>query len=158
MNKKHHYALAVKWTGNKGPGTRDYQAYERSHTISVVDKAIIGGSSDPAFRGDKRLHNPEELFLASISACHMLWYLHLCADEGIIVTDYLDNATAVMTETSNGGGRFTEVVLHPVVTITNEAMLAKAEELHHKANKLCYIANSCNFPVHHQPVFKVKAL
>ena len=158
MDKTHHYSLSVKWTGNTGQGTRDYRAYNRSHSILVDNKAAIAGSSDPAFRGDSARHNPEELFVAAISACHMLWYLHLCADAGIIVTAYEDNATGTMTETANGGGRFTEVVLHPAATIANESMLAKAEELHHAANELCYIANSCNFPVHHKPVFKVEAL
>lgn len=156
MNKQHHYALSVKWTGNKGEGTANYRGYERSHLIEIKDKASIKGSSDPAFRGDATMHNPEELFVASIATCHMLWYLHLCADAGIIVTGYTDNATGTMTETANGGGRFTEVVLHPAVTITNEMMLERATALHHKANELCYIANSCNFPILHKPVFIVK--
>jgi organic hydroperoxide reductase OsmC/OhrA len=158
MNKQHHYALSVKWTGNKGEGTANYRAYERSHLIAIENKVSIKGSSDPAFRGDGTMHNPEELFVASISTCHMLWYLHLCAEAEIIVTDYADHATGTMTETANGGGRFTEVLLHPTVTITNEAMLEKATVLHHKANELCYIANSCNFPILHEPVFIVKEI
>jgi organic hydroperoxide reductase OsmC/OhrA len=158
MNKQHHYALSVKWTGNKGEGTANYRAYERSYLIAIENKVSIKGSSDPAFRGDATMHNPEELFVASIATCHMLWYLHLCADAGIVVTDYLDKATGAMTETANGGGRFTEVVLHPTVTITNEAMLEKATVLHHKANELCYIANSCNFPILHEPVFIVREI
>lgn len=158
MNKIHQYSLSIKWTGNKGQGTNNYRAYDRSHIVVLENKEIIECSSDPAFRGDKTKHNPEELFVASLSACHMLWYLHLCADAGIIVTDYTDNATGTMTEISNGGGRFTEVVLNPTVTITNEFMRAKAESLHHNANELCYIANSCNFPIHHSPVFIVKPI
>lgn len=158
MDKTHHYSLSVKWTGNTGQGTKDYRAYDRSHLILVEGKADIAGSSDPSFRGDKTKHNPEELFVASLSTCHMLWYLHLCAESGIIVTDYVDHATATMTETSNGGGRFTEVVLHPTVTITDKSLREKAEALHHSANELCYIANSCNFPIQHKPVFIVKAM
>jgi organic hydroperoxide reductase OsmC/OhrA len=158
MDKVHHYLVSVKWTGNKGAGTKDYQAYNRSHTILVDNKVSIEGSSDPAFNGDHTKHNPEELFVAAISSCHMLWYLHLCSAAGIIVTDYTDNATGTMIETSNGGGKFTEVVLHPTVTVTNETMIAGAKELHHKANELCYIANSCNFPIQHQPVFIVTAM
>ncbi|MEP7107885.1 MAG: OsmC family protein [Ferruginibacter sp.] len=158
MDKTHHYSLSVKWTGNKGPGTRDYQSYERSHIILVDNKAGIAGSSDPSFRGDKTMHNPEELFIASLSACHMLWYLHLCADAGIIVTDYLDRATGTMVVASNGSGRFTQVLLHPTVTITDESRLSKADELHHTANEYCYIANSCNFPVLHEPVFIVNGI
>jgi len=157
MDKTHHYSLGVEWTGNTGEGTKDYRAYERSHTILLENKADIAGSSDAAFRGDKKKHSPEDLFVASIATCHMLWYLHLCSDAGIIVTAYIDHATATMTETSDGGGRFTEVTLHPTITITNASQIAKAESLHQKANELCFIANSCNFPIHHQPVISVKS-
>lgn len=94
MSGQHDYSLKIKWTGNTGKGTSNYTAFERSHSIFVENKKEILGSSDPAFRGDKTKHNPEDLLLASISACHMLWYLHLCAVAGIIVTDYIDNATA----------------------------------------------------------------
>jgi organic hydroperoxide reductase OsmC/OhrA len=148
----HHYQTTVVWTGNKGTGTDHYRNYERSHSIEVNGKATIVGSSDPAFRGDKTKHNPEELLLASLSACHMLWYLHLCAEAGIIVTAYTDNSEGTMIETSNGGGRFTEVILNPTVTVKNAGMISKAIELHKKANQLCFIANSVNFPVKHNPV------
>jgi organic hydroperoxide reductase OsmC/OhrA len=150
MNGEHNYSLTVQWTGNKGTGTSGYKDFERSHTILVDKKVEILGSSDPAFRGDQTKHNPEDLLLASISSCHMLWYLHLCAVAGVIVTDYVDNATGVMIETADGGGKFTAVTLHPIVTVTNAAMTDKANELHAKANQLCFIANSLNFPVHHQ--------
>ncbi|RIV21480.1 OsmC family peroxiredoxin [Fibrisoma montanum] len=151
MKGQHHYALTVQWTGNKGQGTKTYTAYDRSHTIQVPNKADILGSSDPAFRGDPTRHNPEELLVASLSTCHMLWFLHLCAQNGIVVTDYVDNAMGIMVETPDGGGHFTEVTLHPTVTVTEDAMIDRANDLHAQANKLCFIANSCNFPVHHQP-------
>lgn len=152
MNGQHTYKLTIKWTGNQGQGTSSYKAYERSHTVCVDNKADILCSSDPAFRGDNTKHNPEDLFLASISTCHMLWYLHLCSDAGIIVTDYTDHANGIMQETSDGGGHFTEVTLNPVVVITDKSMIDKANELHKKANQLCFIANSCNFAIHHKPV------
>ena len=151
MNGQHNYSLTVKWTGNKGTGTSNYKEFERSHIVIVENKVDILGSADPAFRGDKTKHNPEELFLASISSCHMLWYLHLCAVAGIVVTDYMDTATGIMMETSNGGGKFTEATLNPRVTITDMLMTEKANELHKKANELCFVANSLNFPVHHKP-------
>ncbi len=149
--KNHHYKVDIKWTGNSGKGTSNYKAYERSHIISVNEKDCIYGSSDPSFRGDRTKYNPEELFIASLSTCHMLWFLHLCSDENIIVIDYADNATGTMQETSDGGGHFTEVTLHPMVVVSDASMIEKANKLHHKANKLCYIANSCNFPIHHKP-------
>ena len=158
MNKVHHYKVCINWTGNNGTGTSSYKSYERSHSISVDQKAIIEASSDPNFRGDVTKHNPEELFLAAISSCHMLWYLHLCAEAGIIVTHYSDDAKAIMQETADGGGHFIEATLHPHITITDLQMLDVANLLHKKANQLCFIANSCNFPIKHDPLFKVEKI
>jgi organic hydroperoxide reductase OsmC/OhrA len=154
MEKKHHYNTTIRWTGNKGSGTINYKNYERSHTISIENKSNILGSSDPAFRGDKTKHNPEDLLVSSLSSCHMLWYLHLCSEAGGIVIDYIDNATGIMIETLNGGGKFIEVTLHPVVLVKEDAMIDKANELHGKAHELCFIANSVNFPVRHNPIAK----
>lgn len=151
MGKQHNYATTITWTGNKGEGTNDYRNYERSHTLSIEGKQDILCSSDTPFRGDGSKHNPEDMLLASLSSCHMLWYLHLCADAGVIVTDYVDQATGTMEELATGGGHFTEVVLHPVVTIKDAAMIEKANALHDKAHEKCFIANSCNFPVRHEP-------
>ncbi len=146
-DREHFYQTTICWTGNKGNGTKDYRAYERSHVISIAGKTDIHASSDPAFRGDKTKHNPEELLLAALSSCHMLWYLHLCADSGIIVLDYVDHARGVMIENNNGGGRFTEVLLSPLITVKNAQMIEKAIELHEPAHDNCFIANSVNFPV-----------
>ena len=148
----HHYTIDVAWTGNTGTGTKTYRGYERSHTISAPGKPVIEGSSDPAFRGDASRYNPEEMLVAALSTCHMLSYLHVCAVAGIVVVDYQDKATGTMVETADGGGHFTEVTLHPVVTITDASQVEAANALHHKAGKLCFIAASCNFPVEHQPV------
>ncbi len=156
MNGQHHYSLTLKWTGNKGTGTLNYRTYERSHTISISNKADLLLSSDPAFRGDKSKNNPEELLVASLSSCHMLWYLHLCAEAGVVVIDYVDNATGTMMENPDGSGRFTDVTLNPIVTLTERSMENKAYELHKKANELCFIANSVNFPVIHKPITLIK--
>jgi organic hydroperoxide reductase OsmC/OhrA len=156
MQKQHHYNATIKWTGNKGSGTNGYRNYERSHQIIIENKLDILGSSDPAFLGDKTKHNPEDLLVSSLSACHMLWYLHLCSEAGVIVLDYKDTVRGVMTETSNGGGQFTEVILNPTVIVAENSMLEKANELHKKANELCFIASSMNFPVKHQPTSRIK--
>ena len=156
MSKEHHYKSTIQWTGNKGTGTSDYRSYERSHEILIEHKMKIEASSDPAFRGDKTKHNPEEMLLSSLSSCHMLWYLHFCAEAGIIVVDYTDNAEGIMLETPNGSGHFTEVTLNPTVLVAEESMINKAKELHHKANEFCFIANSVNFPVKHIPTVLVK--
>lgn len=142
----------MQWTGNKGRGTSGYREYERSYTLSVDDKPQLYGSSDPTFRGDKTKYNPEDMLLASLSACHMLSYLHVCVNAGIVVIDYADNATGSMITTSNGAGRFTEVTLNPVVTITDPSKTNEANALHKKARELCFIANSVNFEVKHNPV------
>ncbi len=154
--KQHNYSLTVNWTGNNGGGTNGYKSYERSFEVSVEGKEIINGSSDPSFNGDKTKYNPEELLLASISSCHMLWYLHLCADERIVVTSYMDNAEGMMTESNNGSGKFEQVILKPVVIVANGLMIEKAILLHVKANEFCFIANSVNFKILHQPVVLTK--
>lgn len=151
MAKEHHYVLTTKWTGNKGEGTSNYRSYDRDHVLAADNKPDIPGSSDPSFRGDKTRYNPEELLVASLSSCHMLWYLHLCSEAGVVVVDYTDRATGTMVETADGGGHFSNVTLYPNVVVADVTMIAKANELHHQANKLCFIANSCNFPVHHVP-------
>ena len=151
MSRQHHYQLNLTWTGNSRTGTSGYQDYERGYTVTGTDKKPIEGSSDPAFRGDKTKYNPEELLLAALSGCHMLSYLHLCATAGVIVVEYSDDATGIMVQSTDGKGSFEEVSLHPKVIVSEEAMIPKAIELHKKANEYCFIANSVNFPVHHEP-------
>ncbi len=154
--KRHQYRTTVTWTGNLGEGTRSYHNYSRAHQIAIPGKPGIEGSADPAFRGDPGKHNPEELFLSSIAACHMLWYLHLCSDSGITVVSYSDEAGAVMVEEIGGKGRFQSATLNPVVTILKQENRDKALLLHKKANEMCFIANSCNFPIHHEVQIKIQ--
>ena len=144
---EHRYQLRVNWRGE----TRSYESYSRNHTIEVAGKPLVAASSDAAFRGDPGLVTPEDMLLASLSSCHMLWYLHLCAVKGVVVTAYEDTAEATMVE-GPGGGRFTDVRLRPVVTITPESDEALARSLHEQAHAECFIANSVNFPVRHAPV------
>ena len=150
--KEHHYTLKVTWTGNRGEGTTGYTAYDRNHTISADNKPDILGSADAPFRGDISKYNPEDMLVASLSTCHMLWYFHLCADAGVIVTGYVDNPEGVMLQLEGGSGHFSEVVLHPMVTVKDASMIAKANELHDMAHNKCFIANSVKFPVRHVPV------
>lgn len=147
MGRQHSYKTTITWTGNKGTGTSGYQAYDRSYTIEWGDKPAILGSSDPAFRGDRKRWNPEELLLASLSACHQLWYLHLCADAGVVVETYVDEASGVMEEFSDGSGRFLEVTLQPKVRLAAGSDRARAHALHEEAHSKCFIARSVNFPV-----------
>ena len=148
----HQYSLKTIWTGNSGEGTINYRAYERSHTISIPNKPDLYCSADPTFRGDKSKHNPEELLLAAISGCHMMSFLHVCVLQGVVVTAYEDNAVGELIVNSDGSGRFVSVTLHPIVILSDSEMLPKLDALHKKANSLCFIANSCNFPILHEAV------
>jgi len=149
--KTHSYPIRMRWTGNTGQGTRDYRAYERAHEYSVAGKPVVPGSSDPNFRGDRTRYNPEELLVMSLSSCHMLWYLHLCAERKIVVVDYVDDAEGTMVEDAERGGFFTAVVLRPAITLAAGSDAALAESLHERAHHLCFIANSVNFPVRCEP-------
>jgi organic hydroperoxide reductase OsmC/OhrA len=155
MSKEHNFKASVVWTGNTGEGTKTYSAFSRSHEISVTGKPVIFGSSDPIFRGDAERYNPEELLVASLSGCHLLWYLHLCSDAGVIVTNYTDEATGIMITNNDGNGPFTEVILRPQVSISRESNPNKASDLHKKAHELCFIANSVNFSVRVEPIIIV---
>lgn len=154
MAKSHRYAAKVVWTGGEEGPARDYRGYSREHRIEIEGKAPIRGSADPAFRGDASLHNPEDMLVASLSACHMLWYLHLCTVNGIVVGDYEDSACGVMSEGSDGAGRFESVTLFPKVSILDgDPDLALS--LHGQAHEKCFIANSVNFPVTHEPTVDI---
>jgi len=145
--KRHNYEVQVDWTGNDGAGTKSYKSYRRDHTIASAGKPQIQASSDPGFRGDPARYNPEELLVASLSSCHMLWYLHLCAVNHVTVHEYRDVACGELQENEDGSGEFVRVVLRPGVKIAAGDDRAKALALHNQAHHLCFIARSVNFPV-----------
>ncbi len=146
MHTQHQYNCTITWQGNLGTGTSNYTAYGRDYSWQTNNKQNIACSSDTPFRGDGTKHNPEDMLLAALSSCHMLWYLHLCADAGIIVTNYTDKATGVL---DMGIGSFAAVTLHPTVTITANGNIELATQLHTAANKSCFMAKSVNFAVQH---------
>jgi len=155
MPRIHDYGVSVSWTGNRGTGTSGYRAYSRDHEVTADGRPVIPASSEPLFRGDPARWNPELELVAALSQCHMLWYLHLCAAAGVIVTSYTDHAGGTMAEADDGGGRFTEVLLRPQVSIASAEMTGIAANLHQEAHAKCFIANSVNFPVRHEPVITV---
>jgi organic hydroperoxide reductase OsmC/OhrA len=146
----HGYELEVTWTGNNGTGTSSYREYSRNHEVAASGPAPLLGSSDPAFRGDVTRWNPEQLYLASIAQCHMLWYLHLATRAGVVVTAYKDRPTGVMVEETSGAGQFESVTLRPTVTITSGSDPAAAAGLHDQVGHYCFIARSINTPIHHE--------
>lgn len=153
--KTHRYSLAMNWTGNTGQGTKGYASYSRDHVYAMKGKPEIPGSSDPSFRGDPSRHNPEEMLVGILSSCHMLWYLHLCSVNGIVVESYHDEPEGVMLEQADGNGKFVSAVLKPQVTISS-GDLEKAKSLHEQAHHFCFIANSVNFPVTCESSISVK--
>ncbi|HEV2376153.1 MAG TPA: OsmC family protein [Streptosporangiaceae bacterium] len=155
MRRTHTYDVTVTWTGNRGSGTTAYLDYGREHEITANGPPAIPASSDPVFRGERGRWNPEQQLTAALSACHMLWYLHLCSAAGVVVTAYSDDAHGVMAEAAEGGGHFTEVTLRPRVVVASAGMTGKAVSLHAEAAAKCYIANSVNFPVRHEPTVTV---
>ncbi|AOX16856.1 OsmC family protein [Kozakia baliensis] len=154
-DKRHIYRVTTVWTGNHGQGTKSWHEYSRNHDIKTEGKPDISGSADPSFHGDPTRWNPEELLLASLSACHKLWYLGLCAGAGIIVTSYEDDAEGVMTESGNGAGEFLSVTLHPRITLAGGSDLQRAAALHEQAHAHCFIARSVNFPITCEPAFQI---
>jgi organic hydroperoxide reductase OsmC/OhrA len=150
--REHTYSTTLNWLGNRGSGTSTYRAYSRDHEISGAGKAApISCSSDPTFRGDAAKYSPEELLIAAISGCHMLWVLHLCADAGIAVTSYSDNATGTMQENADGSGEFVQITLRPRIAIADLSRAPELNAVHEKAHHLCFIARSVNFPVRCDP-------
>lgn len=149
-DRNHHYDTTVTWTGNTGEGTATLRAYEKLYDITAEGKPVIAGSSDPAFRGDPTRWNPEDMLVASLSACHMLWYLSLAAKAKLIVVAYADRATGEMVEDASGAGHFTQVTLSPEIVLaagTTPEQVEQARALHHDAHAMCFVANSVNFPV-----------
>ncbi|MBV8726817.1 MAG: OsmC family protein [Candidatus Eremiobacteraeota bacterium] len=147
--KSHAYEAHVRWTGAGHGPTVDYRTYSREFTADVAGKPQLTGSSDPAYRGDPAVHNPEELLLIALSSCHLLSYLALCVRNGVQVLAYEDHATATMAE-RDGKMRFIEAVLHPRCTVSGDVQTAT--RLHEQAHAECFIANSVNFPVRNEPV------
>jgi organic hydroperoxide reductase OsmC/OhrA len=154
VTRLHTYETHVVWTGNLGTGTSGYREYSRAHDLSATDRPVILGSADRTFRGDPTRWNPELALLGALSQCHLLSYLHVCVKAGVIVLSYTDDAVATMAQ-SGDGGRFTEAVLRPHVGVASSDMVDNAVALHADANRDCFIANSVNFPVHHQPTVSV---
>ena len=150
MKDLHEYRIGVEWVGNRGTGTSGYREYGRQLLIRSGEKEPLEGSADPTFHGDRDRWNPEELLVSALAQCHMLSYLHMAVRAGVVVTEYTDSAVGTMRQ-EGIGGRFTEVVLRPRVTVADASMVDAARAAHAEASDACFIANSVNFPVRHEP-------
>ncbi|MEZ5872947.1 MAG: OsmC family protein [Nitratireductor sp.] len=147
----HEYSATISWTGNRGTGTSAYRAYDRTWDLESPGKPVLHCSNDPLLGGDPAKYNPEDMLLAALSACHMLWYLHLCANAGIVVTSYRDEPVGVGETARNGAGRFLSATLRPRIMIAKGGDTARAEQIHHEVHQYCFIARSVNFPVGYEP-------
>ena len=156
MSTKHTYDLNLQWTGNTGNGTINLNAYKPSHSISQDHKATILCSTPPVFGGEQEKYSPEELLISSLSSCHMVIYLYLCAINKVNVIAYSDNPAITMEISNEGKSAITQAILNPHVVVSDTSMLDKANELHHEANTLCPIANACKFAVHHSPTSTIE--
>lgn len=157
MAKQHDYTSLIEWTGDRGQGTKTYSGYDRTWTIATPGKPPVPCSNDPLLGGDPTLHNPEDLLLSSLSACHMLWYLHLASVAGIVVRGYRDQPIGVGESTPDGAGRFLSATLKPHIRVERGADLAKADAIHHEIHKVCFIARSVNFPVTYAATYEEAA-
>ncbi len=155
MTKTHQYTTRVVWTGNTGQGTQSYKGYTRTWDIAVPGKPVVPCSNDPLLGGDPTLMNPEDLLLSALSACHMLWYLHLASTAGIVVTGYEDQPLATGESAPSGAGRFLSVTLRPQITLQAGSDLARADAIHHDIHNYCYIARSVNFPVSFEASYNI---
>lgn len=158
MSRDHEYTAGVRWTGNRGLGTRTYRGYDRTWNVSTPGKPTITCSNDPLLGGDPQLPNPEELLLASLSACHMLWYLHLASEAGIIVHGYEDYPVAIGRTEGNGAGAFVNATLKPQILVEARTDLELADDLHHRIAAFCFIARSVNFPVRYAATYSKAGL
>ncbi len=148
---EHHYAISVSWTGNRGTGTSGYREYGRGHDITAAGLPTLQGSADPTFHGDRDRWNPELLLLTALAQCHMLSYLHVAVNHGIVVTSYRDDAAGLLQLNADGSGQFVSATLRPVLTVADPAHIELASGLHEEAARKCFIARSVNFPVQHDP-------
>ncbi|CAM3942637.1 OsmC family protein [Flavobacterium sinopsychrotolerans] len=154
MGFKHVFKAKLDWFFSK----KEAETYTKSHTITIDGKAVLNVSAAKAFKGDPAFYNPEDLLLSSVVSCHMMSYLYVCKQNGIDVVSYTDEAEATLEVSADGSGRFIAIKLNPKVRITNKEKIEEALSLHKKANQLCFIANSCNFPIVHFPICEIEAI
>lgn len=156
MAKQHDFPARVVWTGNRGEGNAHYRGYDRTWQVRTDGKPEISCSNDPLLGGDTSLHNPEDLLVASLSACHMLWYLHLAGDAGITVTGYQDDPLGHGESEPGGAGRFVAATLRPTITVAGGTDLKAADAIHHRIREVCFIARSVAFPVSYEATYLVE--
>lgn len=155
MTHQHNFTPTIRWTGNTGAGNATYRGYDRTWQVETPGKPVIACSNDPMLGGDPTLHNPEDLLIAALSSCHMLWYLHLASDASVVVTDYVDAPVGIGQSQLSGAGQFIKAILRPKITLAAGILPSKADAIHGEIHKVCFIARSVNFPVEIEATYEV---
>ena len=155
MATRHDFTSRIEWTGNRGDGTRSYRGYDRTWSVTTPGQPVIHCSNDPRLGGNPALPNPEDMLLSALAACHMLWYLHLASEAGIVVQSYQDTPIGAAESTPDGAGRFVRAILKPHIIVERGSDLARADAIHHEIHKVCFIARSVNFPVSYEASYAV---
>ena len=147
----HYFKASLQWNLKSEADFKSKKIYTKNHTISFEGKESISVSAAKVFKGDPTLVNPEDLLLSSVTSCHMMSYLYVCQQNNIEILSYQDHSEAILEVNSDGSGKITKIILNPTIKIKDESKIDLAISLHKKANQLCFIANSCNFPILHHP-------
>lgn len=151
---EHEYTTRIVWTGNRGEGTRSYRAYDRTWDLAAPGKAVLSCSNDPLLGGDPTRYNPEDLLLTALSSCHMLWYLHLASDAGVVVTAYEDRPLGIGEGEPDGTGRFLKAILRPTIRLAAGTDEKRADAVHGRIHAHCFIARSVSFPVEYRASYE----
>lgn len=151
------YTALIKWACNTESFTEN--KYSRTHSWTFDGGMTVAASSSPAIVpepwSDAANVDPEEAFVASLSSCHMLWFLHVARDKGFSVNSYTDNAEGVMAKNASGELAITQVTLNPSTLFDEAKSPSKMElnDLHKAAHDKCFIANSVNSNITINPQF-----
>ena len=153
------YTAEISWQRNG----EDFLSnrYSRRHAMRFDGGAVVAGSSSPHVvplpMSDASAVDPEEVFVASLSSCHMLWFLSIAARHQFCVDLYVDAASCVMAKNGAGKIAMTVVTLRPEAVFSGEKLPTRIEidALHHEAHEACYIASSVKTEVRCEPVYSV---
>jgi organic hydroperoxide reductase OsmC/OhrA len=141
----HAYTAAIVWQRHASEAFTDNR-YHREHVLRFDGGVEMAGSSSPSVvplpYSSEAAVDPEEMFVASLASCHMLWFLSLAADAGLVVERYADNASGVMSKNAARKLWVSQVTLRPQVTLAAGHSTALLTKLHHRAHEECFIANS----------------
>ena len=155
MKPPQTFTSRIEWTGNRGKGTSAYNAYDRTWNVCTPGQVVVEASNDPRLGGNPSKPNPEDMLLSALAACHMLWFLHLASDKGLTVHAYSDTPIGEAESEPSGKGRFTRAILRPEITLEAGDDTEIANAIHHLIGDVCFIARSVNFPVLHEPRYRV---